>query len=97
MVMGEQWLDNSLEAVEEFKTEFSRLCSFDKNALPFTGSSHNSVILCYALQHSFHMNDKILLPARRFLQEQGVLRVFFQGVYLLDLQAFQVGTCHSHD
>ena len=45
MVMGEQWLDNSLEAVEEFKTEFSHLCSFDKDALPFTGSSHNSVIL----------------------------------------------------
>ena len=51
MVMGEQWLDNSLEAVEEFKTEFSHLCSFDKDALPFTGSSHNSVhdlVLCLA-------------------------------------------------
>ena len=31
MVIGEQWLDNSLEAVEEFKTDFSHLCSFDKD------------------------------------------------------------------
>ena len=64
MVMGEQWLDNSLEAVEVFKTEVSHLCSVDKDALPFTGSSHNSVILYYALQRSFPKNAKILLPAR---------------------------------
>ena len=70
MVMGEQWLDNSLEAVEEFKTEFSHLCSVDKDALPFTGSSHNSVILCYALQRSFPKNAKIILPARQFLQDR---------------------------
>ena len=92
MEMGEEWLDRRLEAVEEFGTEFSRLSSFNEYALPLKRGSHNSVILCFALQCSFPMSADILRPARQFLVEQGVLRVFFKGVCLLDLRPPQVST-----
>ena len=91
MEMGDGWLDKTLEAVEEFKTAFSRMCSFKEYALSFTESSHNSVILCWALQRSFPMSVEILQPARQFLQKQGVLRVFFKRACLCDFQV-HVGT-----
>ena len=90
--MGEEWMDRRLEAVEELRTRVSRQCSFNEYALPLKKGSHNSVILCFALQCSFPMSAEILQPARQFLQEQGVLRVFFKGVCLLDLRPPQVGT-----
>ena len=100
--MGEEWMDRSLEAVEELRTRFSRQCSFEDYSLPIKKGSHNSVILCFAFQRSFPMSAEILQPTRQFLQEQGVLRVFFKGVCLLDLRPPQVGTgrnlslLHSH-
>ena len=86
MEVGDGWLDKTLEAVEEFKTEFSRLCSFENYALPLIESSRNSVILCWGLQRSFSMSAEFLEPARRFFQKQGVLRVIFKQA------CFQVGT-----
>ena len=41
MEMGDGWLDKTLEEVEEVKTKFSRLCSFEEYALSFTESSRN--------------------------------------------------------
>ena len=91
MEMGEEWMDRSLEAVEEFRIKFSRQCAFEDYALPVKKSEHNSVILHFALQRSFHMSTELLQPARQFLQKQGVLRVFFKGDCLLDLRPPQVG------
>ena len=83
MEMGDEWLDRTLEEVEQFRIKLSRRCSLNEYALPLKKGTHNSVILCFALQRSFILNAEILQPLQQFLQEQGVLRVLFKGVCIL--------------
>ena len=92
MKLGDDWRDQSLQQLEEFRIEVSRKCCFKNYVMPLKGIEVSSVDAVFSLPESVDIHNLELESLQEFFQEHQVLRILLNGVCILNLQHQQV--CH---
>ena len=90
MELGDNWREQSLEKLEEFRIEVSRKRCFEDYVMPLKRIKVSSVDAIFSLPESVDIPSLELESLQEFFQEHQVLRILLNGVCILDLQCQQV-------
>lgn len=80
MEVTEEWLDRTLEDVEQFRRELSRQSSLEDYTLRFEKVSPGSVFLTWTLHSSFPIRGLVLLCTKELCSKYGVMKIMFKGI-----------------
>ena len=83
--LGEEWRDQTLEELEQFKTEFSRRCSIEKHVMQFRKAEGGCIAVTFALPASVDIAALCLQDLREFLKQHHVLRIMAGESCILDV------------
>ena len=93
MELGDNWGEQSLEQLEEFRIEFSHKLCFEGYVMPLKGIKLSSVDAVFSLPESVYVDSFKLETLREFFQEHHILRILLNGVCILNVQLQQVYSC----
>ena len=93
--LGKEWRERTLEELEQFRTQMSRLLSFGGGQMSFLKSMKSSSILVVISlpEHLFPVNFR-QHTLHEFLRDTQVLKVLVEGECVLDLEKL-VSVCKS--
>ena len=89
MELGDNWREQSLEQLEEFRIEVSRKRWFE-DYVPLKRIKVSSVVAVFSLPKSVDSHSLELESLRQFFQEHQVLRILLNGYCILNLHVQQV-------
>ena len=90
MELGDNWREQSLEKLEEFRIEVSRKRCFEDYVMPLKRIKVSSVDAIFSLPESVDIPSLELESLRTFFREHQVLRILLNGACILNLQLQQV-------
>ena len=92
MELGDNWKEQSLEKLEEFRIEVSRKRCFEDYVMPLKRIKISSVDAIFSLPESVDYHCLELESLQEFFREHQVLRILLNGASILNLQLQQVHT-----
>ena len=90
MELGDNWREQSLEQLEEFRIEVSHKRCFEDYVMPLKRIKVSSVDAVFSLPESVDIHSLELENLREFFREHQVLKIILNGVCVLNLQLQQV-------
>ena len=90
MELGDNWREQSLEQLEEFRIEVSRKRCFEDYVMPLKRIKVSSVDAVFSLPDSVDIHSLELENLREFFREHQVLKIILNGVCIFNLQFQQV-------
>ena len=88
VVLKDDWKECSLEQLEQFRNELSGKRWLESYVLRFDGVKKSSVAAVFSLPKAFDSRHLDLESLQEFFQEHQVLRVFLNGVCIINLQVY---------
>ena len=90
MELGDNWKEQSLEQLEEFRIEVSRKRCFEDYVMPLKRIKVSCVDAIFSLPQSVDIRSLELESLQEFFREHQVLRILLNGACIFNLQLQQV-------
>ena len=97
VVLKDNWKEYSLEELEVFRIELSHQRWLEEGVLRFDGTQDACVAAIFSLPKAIDSYQLDLESLRDFFQQHQILRVFLNGVCIIDLQVYPLLIVFSVD